>query len=69
MRLAADIFTARKSFDDAVIEYKRAVAIDRYDAVSRQSAGHRLPPPAASIATPNSNTGKSSGFARTIWMR
>jgi Flp pilus assembly protein TadD len=28
----ADIFMVRKSFDDAVIEYKKAVAIDRYDA-------------------------------------
>jgi len=28
----ADVFTARKLFDDAVIEYKRALAIDRYDA-------------------------------------
>jgi Flp pilus assembly protein TadD len=27
-----DVFTARKLFDDAVIEYKRALAIDRYDA-------------------------------------
>jgi Flp pilus assembly protein TadD len=27
-----DIFTARKQYEDAVIEYRRAVAIDRYDA-------------------------------------
>jgi len=27
-----DVFTARKLFDDAVIEYKRTLAIDRYDA-------------------------------------
>jgi Flp pilus assembly protein TadD len=27
-----DIFTARKLYEDAVIEYKRSVAIDRYDA-------------------------------------
>ena len=27
----ADIFVARKMFEDAVIEYKRALAIDRYD--------------------------------------
>jgi tetratricopeptide (TPR) repeat protein len=29
--IRADIFMARKSFDDAVIEYKKAVVIDRYD--------------------------------------
>lgn len=28
----ADIFMVKKSFDDAVIEYKKAVALDRYDA-------------------------------------
>jgi Flp pilus assembly protein TadD len=27
----ADIFVARKMFEDAVVEYKRALAIDRYD--------------------------------------
>jgi Flp pilus assembly protein TadD len=30
--LRADIFMVRKSFDDAVIEYKKAIALDRYDA-------------------------------------
>jgi superkiller protein 3 len=28
----ADIFVARKMYEDAVVEYKRALAIDRYDA-------------------------------------
>jgi Flp pilus assembly protein TadD len=28
----ADVFTARKQYEDAVIEYKRAFAVDRYDA-------------------------------------
>ncbi len=28
----ADVFVARKLFDDAVIEYKRSIAIDRYNA-------------------------------------
>jgi tetratricopeptide (TPR) repeat protein len=31
--LRADVFVARKLYEDAVIEYKRALAIDRYDAV------------------------------------
>ena len=30
--LRADIFMVRKGFDDAVIEYKKAIALDRYDA-------------------------------------
>lgn len=30
--MRGDIFSARKLYDDAVIEYKRSVAIDRYDA-------------------------------------
>jgi len=30
--LRADIFMVRKSFDDAIAEYKKAVALDRYDA-------------------------------------
>ncbi|HET9216613.1 MAG TPA: tetratricopeptide repeat protein [Terriglobia bacterium] len=29
--LRADIFMVRKAFDDAVIEYKKAIALDRYD--------------------------------------
>jgi Flp pilus assembly protein TadD len=30
--LRADVFVARKLYDDAVIEYKRSIAIDRYNA-------------------------------------
>jgi len=30
--MRADIFVARKQFEDAVIEYKRSIAIDKYDA-------------------------------------
>jgi Flp pilus assembly protein TadD len=30
--IRADVFVARKLFDDAIIEYKKAIAIDRYNA-------------------------------------
>jgi len=35
----ADIFVARKMFEDAVIEYKRALAIDRYDSAGVNRLG------------------------------
>lgn len=37
--LRADVFVARKLYDDAVIEYKRALALDRYDAVVTNKLG------------------------------
>jgi len=35
----ADLFSVRKSFEDAVVEYKKAIAIDRYDAATFNRLG------------------------------
>jgi tetratricopeptide (TPR) repeat protein len=37
--LRGDIYTARKMFEDAVIEYKKALAFDRYDALVANKLG------------------------------